>query len=122
MSQAARAGTAEDEGQAAGFDQAVNLVEQAGNFLDFVDNHRMGQGFGSLPGEHFTEPRGSGAEGERLVRVEQVDVEAVWESLAQQRGLAGLPGAPEEGGLSRRQVDDQVSAVTHREEIPDWLN
>ena len=100
----------------------MNLVEQAGNFLDLVDNHRMGQGFGILPGEYFTEPRGSGAEDERLVRVEQVDVEAVRKSLAQQRGLAGLPGAPKEGGLSRRQVDDKVSVITHREIIPDWLN
>jgi hypothetical protein len=87
----------------------VDLIQKLGHLLHLVDDHRLGQSVRGLGQQALTEQRRSSEQIDDQIGVEQVEAQAVGESVVQVGRLAGLAGAPQECRLPRRQVDVEHS-------------
>ena len=89
-----RAGAGEHKVQTAAFDQAMGLVENHRQLLDFVDDHDPGCG---RPQRQFVgQPARVGAQALVDAVVKQVEGSGVGKRLAQQPRFACLPGPKQE--------------------------
>jgi len=102
----ARAG--EDEPQAVAAHEGVHLVEEGGQFLDLVHDHRL-----PLVGQRGTllcKNAGIGRQPAKLPGGEQVVGRGGREQRPQERALPGLPRAPQEAGITGERGGSQNAA------------
>ncbi len=95
-----RAGAAQDERQTAGLDQAVDFVQQLGDFLDLVQDDGGAKAFLIRRGQPFGEQGGSFGQAQDEVGIEEVEDDALGKTLLQISGFSGLARAPQERRLA----------------------
>ena len=104
----AGAGAAQRKAEITVLDEPVNLVEQSGDFLNFVDD--------DLPGgvqvgrlQILAQKLGAGDVAAELVGLEQVEPDAVGVALPEQRALARLSRSPQKEGLGASMRERECS-------------
>ena len=100
--QLSSAGTGQDEAQAPRLDEAMNLVEEFRNLLDFVQDNPAFMVAGNTPFEAVGSGKKLGAES----GFEEGEIDGVGETLPHPTGLAGAAWSEQEKTLGIRRVED----------------